>query len=475
MKPVFRLSAAAIVAIAAQAAFADTATTKGGFQIKSDDGVWEAKLGGRIHLDANVYIDDKDYQAPDATDPYREVIAKQQAAAGIPVNGDKTDTTLFFRRAQLTMEGRAYDWKYKFDYDFMGPSSSNSNGIAGFRDLWVGRTLDGGYNLRIGQANPYRSMEEILSSNEILMMERPFSSASGIYSGRQFVQGVFVDKSGDIPNSTIGYGYGISAYNTRGPDATNTSSGMGYSGRVWMVPLREEGQVVHLGLSASSDRNPYNTTLTTPSNDFRLRPRLVGREVAMRPTLVGDNIGQTAVGLEAAYRNGPVYLQAEYARAKYDVVNAAKNAAGNVQGVYDSLDQDVNTYYIQGSYVLNGSSRPYNIASGTFRAPRSENGSKPIELKARYDHIDTEQNVVGTGGVATGKTGKIKGDQWVVGVNYYATPQMRWMLEYVNGKYDSDNPQTVTSTAANGSRTTLSADKTSYSANLIQARLQYVF
>ena len=37
-------------------AVADTAISKGGLQIKSEDGQFEAKLGGRINLDAIYFI-----------------------------------------------------------------------------------------------------------------------------------------------------------------------------------------------------------------------------------------------------------------------------------------------------------------------------------------------------------------------------------------------------------------------------------
>ena len=41
-------------------ALADTASTKGGLQIKSEDGQFEAKLGGRLNLDAIYFIDEDD-------------------------------------------------------------------------------------------------------------------------------------------------------------------------------------------------------------------------------------------------------------------------------------------------------------------------------------------------------------------------------------------------------------------------------
>ncbi len=55
--------------------------------------------------------------------------------------------------------------------------------------MFIAKSALGG-KFTIGHFKPYRSMEELTSSNEITMMERPFASATGLYNGRQFQQGV---------------------------------------------------------------------------------------------------------------------------------------------------------------------------------------------------------------------------------------------------------------------------------------------
>ena len=59
--------------------------TKGGIKVTSADKNFEASIGGRIHFDT--YVFDKDIAAT-------------------------TDTTEF-RRARLTLSGKAYGWEYK--------------------------------------------------------------------------------------------------------------------------------------------------------------------------------------------------------------------------------------------------------------------------------------------------------------------------------------------------------------------------
>ena len=120
--------------------------TKGGIKVTSADKNFEASLGGRIHFDA--YAFDKDVAAT-------------------------TDTTEF-RRARLTLSGKAYGWEYKVEEDFSGGSN-----LDGIRDLYIARNMMGG-KVTIGHFKPYRALEELTSSNEILMMERPSTTATGI-------------------------------------------------------------------------------------------------------------------------------------------------------------------------------------------------------------------------------------------------------------------------------------------------------
>jgi len=217
MKLVIKSLALAIAAAGLAApAMADTATTKGGFQIKSDDGNFEAKLGGRIHFDGNFYTSEKDLGSATAQD---------------------SNSQFFFRRARITIEGRAYDYTYKFENDFASSGDAAAKTNEGIREMWIGRQVMGNKNLRLGQAKPYRGMEELTSSNEITFMERPLATASGIYNN-QFTTGAFLDGSGE------GYGYGVSVYTPRSVDAAETQ-GLGVNARGFIVPLRTNGNLIH--------------------------------------------------------------------------------------------------------------------------------------------------------------------------------------------------------------------------------------
>ncbi|MCC7247721.1 MAG: hypothetical protein IT473_03770, partial [Lysobacter sp.] len=105
--------------------------TKGGIKITSADGKFEASVNGRIHFDT--YAFDRDAV-------------------------DTTGTTEF-RRARLTLSGKALGWEYKMEQDF----GAGTN-LDGLRDLYIAKNALGG-KFTIGHFKPYRSMEELTSSN----------------------------------------------------------------------------------------------------------------------------------------------------------------------------------------------------------------------------------------------------------------------------------------------------------------------
>ncbi|MFA9203878.1 MAG: porin, partial [Flavobacteriales bacterium] len=125
------LSASVFAAPAPADLSSDTViSTKGGFEIKND--LFSAKIGGRIHFDGR-YVNEED-----------DLSAASQA----------TNSNTAFRRARITLEGKAYGWGYKFENDFAGQSGTTGSGL---REMWISTQLMD-HNVRFGQAKPYRGM-----------------------------------------------------------------------------------------------------------------------------------------------------------------------------------------------------------------------------------------------------------------------------------------------------------------------------
>lgn len=344
--------------------------TKGGIKITSPDKKFEASIGGRIHFDA--YAFDRDIAA--------------------------TTGTSEFRRARLTLAGKALGWDYKLEQDF----SAGTN-LDGLRDAYIATGLWGG-KATIGHFKPYRSMEELTSSNEILMMERPFASATGLFSGRQFQQGVGYQRSGD------NYTAGFTVFNLRGASGTR-NEGMGASGRVTWAPINNDNETLHFGGWASQENANQGSADMSAVASYAGRR---GPSQTIATTTGASRNTITAYGLEAAGAFGPLFFQGEYANATF--------------GQPIGGDQDVSTWYLQGSWLLNGGHKPYKAATGVFGSPKVDKGL--WELTARYDTIENKD-------IADREATSV-----ILGVNYYVNANLRFMFNYTQGENEVTGDET---------------------------------
>ena len=306
--------------------------TKGGIKITSPDKNFEASIGGRIHFDT--YAFDRDIAS--------------------------TTGTTEFRRARLTLGGKAYGWEYKLEQDF----GAGTN-LDGLRDAYIAKSALGG-KFTIGHFKPYRAMEELTSSNELLMMERPFASATGLFSGRQFQQGVGYLRAGE------NYTAGAAVFNLRGASSSR-NEGMGASGRVTFAPINNDNNTLHLGAWYSYENANQGSDNLSASFNYAGR-RGPSQNIA---TTTGASRNEVTVyAVEAAGSFGPAFFQAEYADASF----------GQPLGA----DQDVTSYYVQGSFMLNGGHKPYKGATGVFGSPTIFVGDAMFFGNDRLDFVREE-------------------------------------------------------------------------------------
>ena len=351
--------------------------TKGGLKITSADGKFEASVGGRIHFDT--YAFDRDLAS--------------------------TTGTTEFRRARLTLQGKAYGWEYKMEQDF----GAGTN-LDGLRDAYIAKSALGG-KFTIGHFKPYRAMEELTSSNELLTMERPFASATGLFSGRQFQQGVGYLRAGE------NYTAGLSVFNLRGAAATR-NEGTGAAGRVTWAPINNDNNTLHFGAWYSTENNNLGSADLVATSNYAGRR---GPSQVIATTTGASRNSVDVMAVEAAGSFGPAFFQAEYADATF----------GQPLG----RDQDVTTYYVQGSFMLNGGHKPYKGATGVFGSPKV--ADKGLwELTGRYDYVENE-------------TLNREVTSWILGMNYYVNPNLRFMFNYTQG----DNEVTGDETAQYALRT----------------------
>ncbi|HEX5755992.1 MAG TPA: porin [Arenimonas sp.] len=346
--------------------------TKGGIKITTPDKKFSAAVGGRIHFDG--YAFDRDVAA--------------------------TTGTTEFRRARLTLSGTALGWEYKMEQDFAAGTN-----LDGLRDLYIAKAF-GLNKLTIGHFKPYRSMEELTSSNEILMMERPFASATGLFGGRQFQQGV-----GLMRTDNLKYTAGFSVFNLRGASGSR-NEGMGFAGRATWAPIATGTQTLHFGGWISHENANQGSANLGVSANYAGR-RGPSQSIASTTGASGDSV--TAYGLEFAGRHNGFFVQGEYANATFEQPLGP--------------DQDVETFYVQGSVMLNGGMKVYKPGNGVFGSPVvAEKGL--WELTGRYDYIENQD-------IASREA-----SYFTLGLNYYLNSNMRVMFNYTQGDNEVTGDET---------------------------------
>jgi phosphate-selective porin OprO/OprP len=256
-----------------------------------------------------------------------------------------------------------------------------------------------------------------------------------------------------LPNAlTPGNTVGLSLSATRGPWFLDTgifgpdlagsrdvsNQGLGWSGRAAVVPKADGEKVIHLGASLSwrglFDLIEDNLTF------IRSRPEVGLTDVRYVDT--GDLPGInhiTRFGLEGAFQSGPVSLQAEYSRTFLSRENAYGNAA------FDG-------WYVYASWFPFGGSRKYSRQKALFVYPDIRSAWGEWEVAVRYSMLNLND-----GSVRGGKEQNV-----TFGLNWYVTPKLRIMANYVlvfNDQY------------ADGNGTLIGGD----SPQVFQMRLQWKF
>jgi phosphate-selective porin OprO and OprP len=246
-----------------------------------------------------------------------------------------------------------------------------------------------------------------------------------------------------LPNAlTPGNTVGLSLTTTCGPWFLDTgifskdlagsrdvsNQGLGWSGRMAFVPKADDEKVVHLGASLSwrglFDLIEDNTTF------IRSRPEVGLTDIRYVDTgnLPGIN-HISRFGLEGAWQAGPFSLQAEYIRTFL-----------SREGSYG--DAAFEGWYAYASWFPCGGSRKYSPAKALFVYPEIRSPWGDFEVAARYSMLNLND-----GAVRGGREQNV-----TLGINWYLTPKLRIMANYLlvlNDQYadgngtliGNDNPQ----------------------------------
>jgi phosphate-selective porin OprO/OprP len=358
---------------------------------KSLDGNFEASIGGRLQMDA---------YGVDADNTATSQIGRSRWGAEI-------------RRARMNMAGRLWDWKYKIEADFANNGVSLKDVVLQ-HDFFI-------YGAGISIGNQYEpfGLDNITSDNYNTFME--FSLPVKLRTDRNL--GIVLNYS----NATNwGAAAGIFSDNKVSQPAAKDTTDWSVSGRGWFTPINDSSSntVLHLGFDGRYQAYEGGSTGGGASGGITAIPEANGAGNTLNTGSISNISDDYRYGPEVAFQYGPFEAQAEYTWMTIE-----RNNLRNI---------DLKGGYGEVSYFLTGDSRNYDVKGGVFGRPNVSAGA--VQIAARYSTMDIS-DVVGAGGIGTVtmRTGPAlvgglagKENDITLGANYYWSPNVRLMLNYVN-------------------------------------------
>ena len=366
----------------------DGSVTENGFGLKSKDGNTTAQFTGRLHMDYRQYS--PDYGTGQTTDSYQNLAEVRRARFGV--------------RGQFQK-----DFKYQLLANFgndVGSSSTSST----MDEMWVNYAANPEMQFQFGLFKMPFSLEQMTSSNNIDFMERSLV-------GQNDSELIPAKETGfmlhGIPKPGLLYQVALSRGRAN-KDAAN--DGFDYIGRVVTNVAELQGSkayVLHLGAAYSMGDIKGGVTPASGRTEARSQSAWF-----TGPALSGDTT-RTRQGIEAAFAYNGLKLQGEQFNFKYDPTTGS--------------NQEIKGYYVQAVYNLTGES--HNYKDGAFNwikpsNPTDKGGRGAWQVGVRMSEFDASDI-----SVATGKANRATAMTY--GITWFCTDNLRFMLNYVDTKFDS--------------------------------------
>lgn len=358
---------------------------EGGIQMKTADGAFATKIGGRVQIDGAWY------------------------------NSDGTDLAngTEIRRARLYLQGKMFhDWGYKLQYDFI------NTGRSGVKDAYLTYNGFDDLELKVGNFKDPFMLQEQTSSKYITFSERSLLDA--FTEGRH----IGIMASSKHKHWTVATGFFGDAVDSSA--IVGRDDGWGVTGRTTFSPINEKTEVIHLAAAAS-----YRKIEDFGRVRFKQAPETHNSSfyhIVDTGLQITDADNYLKLGAELATVYGPFSMQSEYIWTTVE-----RNAATNL---------DFDGWYAEAAYFITGESRRYKKGKFGGIKPNSvvgKNGIGAWQVAARYSTIDLNDHDIDGG----------QADSFALGVNWFPTSTLRFTANYVNvvnitgGNHDGEEPSLV--------------------------------
>ena len=424
----------------------------GAFILESANARNSIQLTGRMHLD------------------YRDSDIDPGDLGG--GRGDDRDTASLadqfeLRRARLGVKG-------KFANDFKYEVVGNLPGTATIDVAYLDFAKYEQFQLRFGKFKQAFGLEQLISSNNITMIERSYVDQTvpgkklGIQAmgsptkGITYAGSVFQHNDTELDISADGK----SSMAARG--TLNFAESMGNKEMVMHVGLSGLSSNYAIGTSTSSQTDSnYSTTGTIQQRGTISSFRSAGRGLnnAFRGQVGGEacnaslntascasefraSVEQRAYGLEGIFATGPFKLMGEYSQGDY------KGRQGANETSYDTK-----TYFLEAGYFITGEKYADSYKGGVFSSFKPKNEFDidkgqwgAIELAFRAEGYDVDKaTFAGSGGRIQGSIrGADAGAKtYTAGIRWILNPNLVMKANYAQTNFDyTFNPIDVAGTVA---------------------------
>jgi len=247
--------------------------------------------------------------------------------------------------------------------------------------------------VRVGYFDPPISLEALSSSSDRSLMELPAPVAAFAPGYR-----LGVEATGSRARPSFNWSLNLSSVGQSQPNTdASSSSVLRAVGRLVWRPLGDERAredvLIHTGVSVSQ------TISGSGDLQYRARP-----ESFLPPYLVDTRNfdgNATLLGVEAAWRRGPLSLEGEYLHAFVDADDAHEIL--HFEGAY-----------LQLAWTVTGEMRPYDTKTGVFTRLEPSEPYKPfkgrwgaLELAVRGSWLDLSDRPIQGGRMATFNVGPV--------------------------------------------------------------------
>lgn len=352
-------------------------STTGGLKAATSDGEYNFQLGGRLQWD---------YDSFDYSD-----------AGG----AEGSDSEM--RRGRIYVKGTIKKhWAYKLQLEFGSAEEADGSQEVDLEDAYI--TYTGlPVQLKFGRYKMPFGLEELTSSKNITTVERA--------AFWDFVPSSRSDYSFQVGQNKSNYTWALGIFenedgNEEGIKDSDGDLTYSYAGRATYLPINTDNNLVHLGaafLSRDYDDNLQRARLRT-----RLGTHTGSRIVLADAGTTGEESSQ--IGLEAAWRSGPLSIQGEYVSFEIKTDNTVSD------------DVEFDGYYLQAAYTLTGESRGYKKGAFDKIKPSDKGGAWELVLKhenGEADYLTSSEY-----------------DLTTLGVNWYINSNVRASLNYLSGEVD---------------------------------------